>query len=57
VNVKQSNVPKEIKTIKDAEYYDVIPYDQILICYVKTGILLYDISNPANPVKLGNYQY
>jgi hypothetical protein len=57
VNVKQSNAPKETKTIKDAEYYDVIPYDQILICYVKTGILLYDISNPGNPVKLGNYQY
>ncbi|HZH01350.1 MAG TPA: hypothetical protein VEY32_09725 [Flavisolibacter sp.] len=57
VDVKQSQSPKQMYTLKDADYFDVIPYDKLLICYVNTGILLYDVSNLKQPVKMGSYQY
>jgi hypothetical protein len=33
---------------------DVIPYDDVLIAYVLGGIILFDISNPENPVKISS---
>lgn len=45
VNVKDPAAPKTMYTIKEASYKDVIPYDDLLICYVSTGLLLYDIRN------------
>jgi hypothetical protein len=57
VNVQNASLPLTVKTIKDATYNDVIPYDDLLICYVGTGLLLYDISDPLNPRKLGNIKY
>ncbi len=36
--------------IKDGNYIDVIPYGNTLICWVSTGIILYDISDNRNPV-------
>ena len=38
------------KTLTDADFKDVIVYDKLLICYVSTGIRLYDITAPDNPV-------
>lgn len=37
-------------TLNDANFKDVIVYDKLLICYVSTGIRLYDITVPDNPV-------
>lgn len=34
----------------DNNFIDVIPYNNILICWVTKGMLLYDISDPKNPV-------
>ncbi|MFV0604941.1 MAG: LVIVD repeat-containing protein [Niabella sp.] len=52
VNASDKQAPKIIKTLTDNEtYIDVIPWDDLLITYVTGGIILYDISNPANPVK------
>lgn len=50
LNVKKPFEPVEIKELKDAVYHDVIPDGNLLICLVSTGILLYDISEPENPV-------
>ena len=36
--------------LKDGSYIDVIPYGNTLICWVTTGIILYDISDNRNPV-------
>ena len=36
---------------------DVIPYGNLLICYVSTGILIYDASDLKNIVKLGAVNY
>lgn len=57
VNVKNAAVPKMMYTIKEASYNDVIPYDNLLICYVSTGILIYDISNMNQLQKVGTITY
>jgi len=57
VNVKDPSKPKEMYTVKDGNFVDVIPFDQLLICYVSKGILLYDASDPGKIVKLGNVNY
>jgi hypothetical protein len=53
VNVKKPAEPKIMYTKRDADYIDVIPYDNMLICYVKSGIMIYDISNLRNISKIG----
>jgi hypothetical protein len=58
VNVKQQSSPKIMYTIRDGEnYVDVIPYDNLLICYVKKGLLVYDISNLNQIVKVSTINY
>lgn len=51
-NVKKPYTPTLISTKTDDNYFDVIPYNGILICSVKSGIILYNISDPASPVLL-----
>ena len=48
VNVKKPEQPVLVRTIKDGVYYDVIPIDNLLICQVKTGLILYDIADVSN---------
>jgi hypothetical protein len=48
-NVSDPYSPVLKDTKSDAEYIDVIPYNGILIVFVRKGILLYDISNPIKP--------
>lgn len=57
VSVKQTNAPRLMYTKTDAHYLDVIPYGNLLICYVSNGLILYDISDLNNPVKLTTYLY
>lgn len=57
VNVKQTTAPKIMYTKNDGNYLDVIVYDNLLICYVSTGLVLYDISNLNQIVKIGTYNY
>ena len=57
VNVKNAGSPKLLYTITESTYFDVIPYDDLLICYVRTGILLYDTRNVNQLVKLGSFNY
>lgn len=56
IDVTDKNNPKSVKRISSEgvalEYIDVIAYNDILITYVKGGIILYDISSPFNPTKL-----
>lgn len=56
LDVTDKKQPKSVKRITTeglaTEFIDVIPYDNLLITYVKGGIILYDISSPFNPVKL-----
>lgn len=45
--------PSKVKTLKDdIRYYDVIPYNNVLIAYINSGVCFYDITNPLNPVLL-----
>jgi hypothetical protein len=57
VDVKKATAPKVLYTLTDGNYLDVIPYDNLLICYVKTGLILYDMSDLNKLVKLGDYKY
>ncbi len=52
LNIKNPYQPTLIKSIKDGSYIDVIPYQNTLICWVTTGIILYDITDNRNPVLL-----
>jgi hypothetical protein len=40
------------KKIGSYAFEDVIPYNNLLICYIKTGLVLYDITDKVNPVEL-----
>ncbi len=52
-DVSQPLAPVKVKTIKDGStFLDVIPYNDILIVYVKGGVRFFDISTPLNPVLL-----
>lgn len=57
VNVKNSSDPKLMYTITDGNFKDVIPYGNLLICYVTTGLLLYDISDLNQIKKEGSVDY
>ena len=55
--VDVSNIAKPTirKTLEDAnDFEDVIVYDKLLICYVNTGIRLYDISTADDPVYISS---
>jgi len=48
VNVKNINAPVISQSITGNDFRDVIPFGDLLICYVTDGIALYDISNTSN---------
>ncbi len=49
-NTRNTYSPQLLRTINGETFYDVIPYGNILICQVATGIALYDISVRHQPV-------
>ena len=51
-NINNTYNPQLVRTITGETFSDVIPYGNILICQVNTGISLYDISNRHQPVYL-----
>lgn len=51
-NVQDGAKPKQVTTKTGYTFFDCIPIDDILICMIEGGMVLYDISNPANPVLL-----
>jgi hypothetical protein len=57
VNVKKAGTPALMYTLKDANYIDVIPYENLMIAYVSTGLLFYDISNLSQVTKVGKVDY
>jgi hypothetical protein len=57
IKVKDPFKPAVMYTKTDGNYMDVIPYDNLLICYVKTGLIVYDATDPKNIVKVGLMNY
>jgi hypothetical protein len=57
IDVKNPVSPLKLKNIDGAFFYDVIVYDKLLICYVETGIRLYDISTADDPMFINLIQY
>lgn len=47
INVKNINTPVVAQNITGNNFRDVIPYGDLLICYVTDGIALYDITNAS----------
>lgn len=45
VNVKKPEFPKVMYTLKEENYMDVIPLDNFLLCYVGSGLTIYDKTN------------
>ena len=48
-NITDPYSPTERSMIKGADFIDVIPYENILICWALDGIVLYDITNRLEP--------
>ncbi len=44
--------PVKLKVINDATYVDVIPYNNQLLCWINDGLIIYDITNKGNPIKI-----
>ncbi len=51
-NVSAPATPVLRKKLTTYIFEDVIPYNDLLICYISTGLVLYDISNKTNPMQL-----
>lgn len=51
-NTRNTYSPQLLRTIQGETFYDVIPYGNILICQVATGISLYDITVRHQPLFL-----
>jgi hypothetical protein len=51
-NTNNTYDPQLVRTITGETFYDVIPYGNILICQVLSGISLFDITNRHQPVYL-----
>lgn len=49
-NVSNAANSTFVKTIGDYNYYDVIPYNDMLICMVEGGMVIFDITERDNPV-------
>ncbi|MEO7310988.1 MAG: hypothetical protein ABIX01_11370 [Chitinophagaceae bacterium] len=48
LNVNKIAAPVVLKTITGSDFRDVIPFGNLLVCYVTDGLALYDISNISN---------
>lgn len=53
LDITQPHYPKVLQKITDATYYDVIVYDDLLICMIEGGTLLYEIQSDGQIVKMG----
>lgn len=54
INVKKPSAPKIMYTKTEGYFLDVIPYNDMLICYMNNGITIYDISDLQNISKIGS---
>jgi hypothetical protein len=48
-SIKNAYEPVERQTIPGHHYIDLIPYNDVLICWVSDGIMLYDIADRLRP--------
>lgn len=48
-DISNAYEPQFLKSVNDGEYVDVIPYGDVLLCWVQAGMILYDISDNQNP--------
>ena len=49
-DIKDAYAPLEKMTIPGSGFVDVIPFDNLLICWINGGINIYDITNQLQPV-------
>lgn len=52
-DISDKYYPKLVQQIYDATYYDVIVYNDLLICMVEGGTLLYEIKGDGQILKMG----
>jgi len=58
VNVKNPSSPQLMYTVTGGNSFnDVIPYGNLLICYVNAGIVIYEISNPNQGLRVATFSY
>lgn len=52
LNVQNPNEPKIVYKIEGYSFRDLIPYDNKLFVSALEGMIIYDVSNPLNPILL-----
>jgi len=50
--IADAYIPVKIKNITDGVYVDVIPYNNQLLCWMIDGLIVYNITDKANPIKI-----
>ncbi len=55
-SIKDAFNPRYLGEVTGADFYDVIPYGNLLFSQTRTGGFIHDISKPAAPVKLSTLQ-
>lgn len=55
-SIKEAYNPKYLNDLRDGVYNDVIPYGNLLFAWVDKGSIIYDITQPAKPLKLSEIQ-
>lgn len=56
-DISNAYQPRHLKALHDADWYiDVIPYNDVLICWTGTGAMLYNITDQRNPQLLTSIQ-
>jgi len=55
-NINNASNPIEILVLKDASYLDLIPYENLLVCWTRKGMRIFDISKPVNPILITEIQ-
>lgn len=48
--------PAQVQRLTDAAYFDVIPYDKVLIAWTTTGVSFFDASDPLHISKAGEWK-
>lgn len=55
-DISNPYLPLLATTLTNEKAYDVIPYNDELICWTSTGLVIYDITSRNNPIKIATIQ-
>jgi hypothetical protein len=52
LDISNPFAPTQVNSLSDGQYIDVIPYGDVLFCWVTDGLIIYNITDNQKPVRL-----